>query len=143
MNKYYKNKYYKESSILLITLIGVIITIILNFIIVKKISFQKEKLENSSYTDTTKKEVSNIKYSDIIKDIEEKEYIKIERIVNNMDSNTVNMNLQFKGTLNLLKIFIDDIKNKDNFYSVSSIKLKHENNKTYIGELSINFIDGY
>jgi hypothetical protein len=137
------NRDYKKGSILLIALIGIIIIIALNFIVVQRISFQKEKLESFSYTDTTKKKVSNIQYSNIIKDIEKREYIKIERIVNNMDSNIVNINLKFKGTLYLLEIFIEDIKNKDNFYSVSSIKLKRENNETYIGELSINFIDGY
>lgn len=133
---------YRHDYIVIIMFVIILVINTLNFITYRKILSQRDKLEKIPYINVEKIQPNSIQYSSIIKDIEGREYIKIEKIVNNMDNNIVNMKLQFKGELYLLDGFIENIKNKDCLYSINSIKLKCRNNKDYIGDLDVDFVQG-
>ncbi|QGU95142.1 hypothetical protein GOM49_08590 [Clostridium bovifaecis] len=103
---------YRHDYIVIIMFVIILVINTLNFITYRKILSQRDKLEKIPYINVEKIQPNSIQYSSIIKDIEGREYIKIEKIVNNMDNNIVNMKLQFKGELYLLDGFIENIKIK-------------------------------
>lgn len=135
------NKDYNYQYITITMFIMILIMCFLNFNASKELISQRDNnIESASYTPNEKVQKDSLKYSDIIKGMEGRKYIKIEKVANNIDENIINVKTKFKGELYLLSDFINEIKNEENFYNINSISLEQEKDKIYTGELYMDFI---
>lgn len=99
---------------------------------------QELKELKSNYT---KKDNTNSSYSSILKDINNKNYVDIKRIVKDSEKDhVVNIELELKGEIEKLYSFLEMMNKKDNFYGVKELEIKVLDDKKIISYVVLKFI---
>jgi uncharacterized membrane protein YhiD involved in acid resistance len=94
---------------------------------------QELKELKSNYT---KKDNTNSSYSSILKDINNKNYVDIKRIVKDSEKDhVVNIELELKGEIEKLYSFLEMMNKKDNFYGVRELEIKALDDKKLLAIL--------
>lgn len=99
---------------------------------------QELKELKSNYT---KKDNTNSSYSSILKDMNNKNYVDIKRIVKDSEKDhVVNIELELKGEIEKLYSFLEMMNKKDNFYGVRELEIKALDDKKIISYIVLKFI---
>ncbi|MEL7596775.1 MAG: hypothetical protein AAGU01_01090 [Clostridiaceae bacterium] len=99
---------------------------------------QELKELKSNYT---KKDNTNSSYSSILKDMNNKNYVDIKRIVKDSEKDhVVNIELELKGEIEKLYSFLEMMNKKDNFYGVKELEIKALDDKKIISYIVLKFI---
>lgn len=99
---------------------------------------QELKELKSNYT---KQDNTNSSYSSILKDINNKNYVDIKRIVKDSEKDhVVNIELELKGEIEKLYSFLEMMNKKDNFYGVRELEIKALDDKKIISYIVLKFI---
>lgn len=105
----------------------------------KQLLYKEEELK-ALKLNYTKKDNTNNSYSNILKDINSKEYVAIKRIVKDSEiDHVVNIELQLKGETEKLYSFLEMMNKKDNFYGVKELEIKVLGNKKFISYIVLKF----
>lgn len=88
-----------------------------------------------------KKDNTNSSYSSILKDMNNKNYVDIKRIVKDSEKeHVVNIELELKGEIEKLYSFLEMMNKKDNFYGVKELEIKALDDKKIISYIVLKFI---
>lgn len=88
-----------------------------------------------------KKDNTNSSYSSILKDMNNKNYVDIKRIVKDSEKDhVVNIELELKGEIEKLYSFLEMMNKKDNFYGVKELEIKALDDKKIISYIVLKFI---
>lgn len=129
----------KKNLIIYILAIVFSSSFILNCFQIREIKNKEIELERVSFNEAmVKKPLRN--YYNIIKSLEDKEYIDIKKINNNEgDKNFISIDIEFEGNYTLLENFFETLKKDESFKKINFIKLKKKKEETFLGEISIDF----
>ncbi|MCY6354064.1 hypothetical protein [Clostridium sp. ZS2-4] len=106
----------------------------------KQVLYKEQELKTLKIN-YTKKENTNSSYSNILKGINNKEYVRIKRIVKeNEIDHVVNIELEIKGEIEKLYSFLEMINKKNNFYGVKELEIKTLDNKKFISYVTLKFL---
>lgn len=118
----------------------IIISVIINYFSKEDIIIKREKLEKLSSVQILDRKPKGINYSNVLKYLENQNYLKIKKIDSNYkDEKLFHIDLEFKGDRDKFNKFIENIKEEQNFYSIDSMQFKNEKGNIFICDLGINF----
>lgn len=130
-----------ENNLLLFFMIALLIVITTVAYFQQMQVVYKEQELKALKLNYTKKDNTNSSYSNILKDINNKEYVKIKRIVKDSEKDhVVNIELELKGETEKLYSFLEMMNKKDNFYDVKELEIKALDNKKFISYIVLKFL---
>lgn len=130
----------KHNIVISILVTIFICTLTLNYFQHNKLVIQRKKIKNNFVANDLKRKIKEERYSEILKEIEEKKGVEIKNITKKDEGNKVTIDVDFKGKSGLLDAFLKDIKTKENLYKVSLIEMEKQGENIYNGSLILKFI---
>ncbi|MCY6370327.1 hypothetical protein [Clostridium ganghwense] len=133
------NERFKNNLLIYLLSILLIIGVIFAKFQKKNLLHKQQQLQQLKINKTTKNN-KHYTYTDILKDINNKDYVQIKRILkDNETPNLVCLQLEFKGEVKKLYSFLQMIKRKENFYGVKELEIKILENKNIYTNVILKF----
>lgn len=134
----FKNEIFKPIMVILCLLLFVFL-IVQNYNVRQKIVENEIKLktidENKNYSNKFKQ----FGVTDILEDLSEKEKIKINGL-RSQNNKEATVELEILGDISIVKSTLEDIKKKDNYQRINSIKINKDGNSNNTTKVNIDFI---
>lgn len=130
-----------KNNLLLFFMSGLLIVITIAAYFQQKQVLYKEQELKALKLNYTKKDNTSSSYSNILKDINNKEYVEIKRISKDSEMDyVVNIELEVKGEIEKLYSFLEMMNKKDNFYGIKELEIKALDNKKNITYIVLKFL---